>query len=38
MKADRAVLSLKPEEVRHPQDVWTDPSYANEEPDRLWQH
>ena len=37
MGADRAVLTRKQEEVRHPPDVWTDPSYADEDLDRLRQ-
>jgi len=35
MKADRAVLTRKQEDVRHPPDVWADPSYADEGLDRL---
>jgi site-specific recombinase XerD len=37
MEADRAVLTRKQEEVRHPSHVWADPSYADEELDRLRQ-
>ena len=37
MEADRAVLTRKQEEMRHPPDVWIDPSYADEELDRLRQ-
>jgi len=35
MEADRAVLIRKQEDMRHPSDVWVDPSYADEELDRL---
>src|SRR5687768_12167814 len=31
MEADRAVLTRKQEEMRHPPEIWVDPSYAEEE-------
>jgi site-specific recombinase XerD len=35
MEADRAVLTRKQEEMRHPPDIWADPPYADEDLDRL---